>query len=183
LTSSIYKFYLKGRTKPWQLTETISSFANWQSNLLYNVSLNNEFSAFLDSEWSKQSVTNRGLTDTVIAGEVKKTAVQKTILLDRMLGLIAQFVPPLLRSDIIKRSTSLSWIWNRLRKHYSFNASEVNFLRLSDIKLEDGERYETFYQRIIAHIEDNLLTIGCGLSFDGEAVNSNEELSPSKKNV
>ena len=30
--------------KPWQLTEkeTISLFANWKSNLLYNLSLNNE---------------------------------------------------------------------------------------------------------------------------------------------
>ena len=138
--------------KPWQLTEseTINSFANWKSNVLYNLSLNNEFAQFLDSEWSKKSVVNRGLLP-VTTGEVTKTAVQRAIILDRMLGLVAQFVPSLLRSEIIKRSTSLSWIWNRLRKHYSFTASEVNFLRLSEIKKEEGERYETFYQRIIAH--------------------------------
>ena len=145
--------------KPWQLNEdeTISSFANWKSNILYNLSLNNEFAYFLDSNWSKSSVPNRGLVDVKVGDVVTKTAVQQAILLDRMLGLIAQFVPSLLRSEIIKRSTSISWIWDWLRKHYSFNASEANFLRLSDIKLEPGERYETFFQRIMAHIEDNLL--------------------------
>ena len=46
-----------------------------------------------------------------------------------MLGLIAQFAPSFLRSDIIKRSTSLQWIWKRIPKHYSFSQSEGNFLK------------------------------------------------------
>jgi len=171
--------------KPWQLTEneTINTFANWKSNVLYNLSLNNEFAQFLDTSWSKKSVTNRGLQDLKEGEEIKKTAVQQAIVLERMLGLVAQFVPALLRSEIIKRSTSLSWIWDRLRKHYSFNTSEVNFLRLSDIKMDEGERYETFYQRIIAHIEDNLLTVSSGLTFDGEEVSEDEELSPTAERL
>ena len=170
--------------KPWQLTEseTINSFANWKSNVLYNLSLNNEFAQFLDSEWSKKPVANRGL-QAVTTGNDTKTAVQRAIVLERMLGLVAQFVPSLLRSEIIKRSTSLSWIWNRLRKHYSFTASEVNFLKLSEIKMEEGERYETFYQRIIAHIEDNLLTVSSGLMFDGEEPTDDEELSPTAERL
>jgi hypothetical protein len=116
----------------------INSFANWKSNVLYNLSLNNDFAQFLDSEWSKQSVANRGLFSVSLGG-LTKTAVQRAIVLDRMLGLVAQFVPSLLRTEIVKRSTSLSWIWSRLRKHYSFTASEVNFLKLSEIKKEDGE--------------------------------------------
>ena len=49
--------------KQWTLTENenITSYANWQSNILYNLSLNNEFASFLTSEWGKSSVTNRGL--------------------------------------------------------------------------------------------------------------------------
>ena len=95
-----------------------------------------------------------------------------------MLGLIAQFVPSLLRNENIKKSTSLSWIWQRIRKHYSFAQSEVNFLKLSTIKRQTDERYETFFQRIIAHLEDNLLTIESGLIHDGAAPTSNEEMSP-----
>ena len=130
--------------KQWPLmeNETITSFANWQSNLLYHLSLVNEFSPYLDTEWSAKHVANHGLTDdpdTVTAAN-RKTAAQKTIILDRMLGLIAQFAPSLLRKDITKSSTSLAWIWTRIRRHYGFVQSEVNFLALSDIKQKDDER-------------------------------------------
>ena len=96
--------------KQWQLTEveTITTFANWKSNILYHLSLCNEFAPFLEetSTWSKSAVPNRGLAATT-----EKTAVQRNITLDRMLGLIAQFVPTLLRNAIIKKFLSLSWIW------------------------------------------------------------------------
>ena len=170
--------------KQWVLTETetISSFCNWQSNLLYHLSLNNEFAAFIADgfTWQRKSVANRGLADdadTVTAAE-RKTAGQKNIQLERMLGIIAQYTPSFLRNEIIKKSTSLKWIWQLVRKYYSFSQSEVNFLKISDIRREQDERYETLYQRIIAHLEDNLLTTESGLIHDGAAVTVNEEMSP-----
>ena len=41
--------------KQWQLTEneTITSFANWQSNIMYHLSLNNEFEPFLTEDGRK----------------------------------------------------------------------------------------------------------------------------------
>ena len=91
--------------KQWTLTEneSITSYANWQSNIEYHLSLNNEFASFLAAVWSKKSVTNRGLVDDP-AGDQRKTAVQKNLLLERMLGLVAQFVPSVLRNDIIKKA-------------------------------------------------------------------------------
>ena len=156
--------------------ETITSFANWQPNMIYHLSLNNEFAPFLDSTWSKKSAVNGGLIDDA-DGDNRKTAVQKAIVLERMLGLIAQFVPRLLRSEIIKKSTSLSWIWARIRKYYSFSHSEVNFLKLYDIKRMPNERCETLYQRIIAHLEENLITVDSGLIHDGESPTVDEEMS------
>ena len=54
--------------KQWQLTEveTITTFANWKSNILYHLSLCNEFAPFLEetSTWSKSAVPNRGLAAT-----------------------------------------------------------------------------------------------------------------------
>ena len=166
--------------KQWQLTEneTITSFANWQSNIMYHLSLNNEFEPFLTTVWQKKSVPNRGLTATTT-----KTAVQLNIILERMLGLIAQFVPTLLRNDILKKSTSLNYIWQRIRKHYSFPQSEVNFLKLSSIKREEHERYETFFQRIVAHLEDNLLTVASGTIHDGAPVAVDEEMSPTTERL
>ena len=83
-----------------------------------------------------------------------------------MLQYIAQHAPVFLRGDIVKNSTSLKWIWQRIRRHYSFDQSEVNFLKLYAIKREAEERYETLYQRIIAHLDDNLLTVESGILDD-----------------
>ena len=169
--------------KQWVLTEneTISSFCNWQSNLLYHLSLSNDFAPFIEDAftWQKKSVAHRGLRADAATVADGKTAAQKNIQLERMLGIVAQFCPSLLRSDIIKKSTSLKWIWQRVRKHYSFSQSEVNFLKLYTIKREPDERYETLYQRIVAHLDDNLLTVESGIHHDGAALAADEEMSPS----
>ena len=170
--------------KPERLkeNETITGFASWKQNLKYNLSLNNDWAPFLepDFEWSKPSTPNRGVAadgDDVDANR-RKTAVQKGIQLDRMIGYIAQYSPSLLYNDITNRSTSLDWIWKRIRKYYSFHPSEVNFLKLDNIKRETNERYETLFQRIIAHLEDNLLTTDSDITYEGEPVDENEELTP-----
>ena len=121
--------------------------------------MNNEFATFLEGEWGAASVANHGFQDDPPDQLARKTAVQKSILLDRMLGLIAQYVPDLLRNEVVKRATSLSWIRKRLRKYYSISQSEVHFLKLSTIHRVDDERYETLYQRIIAHGEWSPLTL------------------------
>ena len=98
-----------------QLSEntTITDFVKWQNNLLYNLSLNNHFAPFLDTEWQKKSVANHDLLpdgEEVVDATQWKTAAQKSIQLDRMLGYIAQFAPSLLHNDITRNATSLSWI-------------------------------------------------------------------------
>ena len=109
--------------------ETINSFPNWQSNIVYHLSLNNEFAPFIkpNASWDKQSTSNRGLTNdpNTVEEAQRKTATRKNLTSERMLGLISQFAPSFLRSYIIKRSTSLPYIWERIRKHYSFYQPEV----------------------------------------------------------
>ena len=143
--------------------------------MLYHLSLNNEFSPFIADtfQWQRSTIANRGLADDAGDAADRKTAAQKNIQLERMLGIIA-----LLRNDIIKKSLSLKWIWKRLRKHYSFSQSEVNFLKLCEIKREPEERYETLFQRIIAHLDDNLLTTDSDITHDGAAPTTNEEMTP-----
>ncbi len=135
--------------------------------------------------WSKKSVTNRGLTNdgNDVAEDARKNAVQKNIQLEYMLGYIAQHSPALLRNDIVKNSTSLKWIWQRIRKHYSFNQSEVHFLKLYAIKREAEERYETLYQRILAHLEDNLLTVESGIHHDGAVLTADEVVTPTVERI
>ncbi len=150
--------------------------------MMFHLSLFNQFANFIPDEvtWLKKSVANRGLTDdgTDVDEGTRKTAVQKNIQLEHMLGYIAQHCPALLRNDIIKNGTSLKWIWQRIRKHYSFNQSEVNFLKLYTIKREPEERYETLYQRILAHLDDNLLTVESGILYDGAVLTADEVMTP-----
>ena len=93
--------------KQWSLTEkeTITTFYNWQSNLQYHLSTTAEFVPYLEEEWQPKAIANRGLQDDGedVAQAGHKTAAQKNIL-ERLLGLIAQFVPTLLRNDVIKKA-------------------------------------------------------------------------------
>ena len=43
--------------------------------------------------------------------------------------------------------------------------------------MSEGKRYETLYQRLLAHVEDNLLTTESSIMYDGVAVTTNEVMS------
>ena len=142
--------------------ETISSFASWKQNLEFHLASVDQFAPFMkrDFKWKLENVPNRGLRDDTSGG---KTAEQKLIFLDRMIGLIVSYCPQTIQLEIERKCTSLNWIWERVRRHYGFTKSEGNFLKLATIKHKDGERYESFFQRIMAHLYDNLLCPGSAL--------------------
>ena len=56
-------------------------------------------------------------------------------------------------------------------------------MKLTTIQREDGERYETLYQRVLAHLDDNLLTTTCGLTHDGAVPEANEDMSPTTERL
>ena len=156
--------------------ESISSVNSWQQNLKFHLASCNEFSPFLadDFKWGLKSVRNRGLTDD----DAGKSAAQKCILLNHMIGLIVSYCPENIRLEVDRKATSLKWIWQRVRRHYGFSKSEGQFLKLASIKLKEGERYESFFQRIMSHLYDNLLSTDSGIVFDGERLTADEEISP-----
>lgn len=45
------------------------------------------------------------------------------------------------------------------------------------IRRKEGECYQTLFQRILAHLEDNLLTVASGILYDGAAVAVDEVMS------
>ena len=134
--------------KQWPLTknETITSFEAWRQNLQYTLSLDTNFAIFLieDSTWLKKTKDTplRGFTDdgVDIAENKRKTAQQKVVHLDLMLGQIANFCPVISRNAIVKTSTSISQIWQLIRMHYGFQSTGSHFLDFNTIKLEINER-------------------------------------------
>ena len=74
--------------KPWTLKEdgeAITSFANWQSNVKYHISLNNDFAPYIEPAftWTKSSTPNRGLTSDATDVANGKTAAQKNAVLEQ----------------------------------------------------------------------------------------------------
>ena len=87
--------------KQWQLTktETITTFEAWRQNLIYILSLDANFAPFLADNfvWTKKSTTTptRGLAadGNNVAEDARKTAAQKLVQLELMLGQIANYCP------------------------------------------------------------------------------------------
>ena len=175
--------------KQWQLTknETITSYESWRQNLVYILSLDKNFVPFLEATWQKQTAANprRGLTNdgTSVPEAQRLTAAQKNAHLDLLLGQIANFCPVISRNSIVKHSTSLNDIWQKIRQHFGFQSSGAHFLDLASISLQTAERPEDLFQRLMAFFEDNLLAVNGGLTHHGEQVTADEDLSPSLENT
>ena len=173
--------------KPYRLSkvETITSFENWKQNQIYNLRLDPNFGPFMAkyTSWKKDSTKNRnrGFEDDT-AGDNKKTAAEKMGLLTLMLDQIASWCPYVSRTFIVKQSTSLSNVWQKIREHYGFLSSGAQFLDLSLIKMEADDRPEDLYQRLFMFIEDNLVKAEC-LKHNDEVLEENEDMSPTVENT
>ena len=177
--------------KQWCLSksETINTFENWKQNLTYTLSLDSNFAPFLTSgaSWLKSSKTTplRGFTDDgdeINPADRRKTAQQKVSLLELMLGQVANYCPVVSRNTIVKNSTSLESIWQAIRLHFGFQTTGAHFLEFDNIQLLPDERPEDLYQRLVAFVEDNLLTTNCGIRhLDEPAID--EELTPTTHNL
>ena len=121
-------------------------------------------------------------TDTVPASS-RRTAAQKVAQLELMLGQIANYCPVISRNTIVKNSTSVDNIWQSIHTHYGFQSIGGHFLDSADIKLEQGECPEDLYERLMAFVEDNLLTASSGIKHHEESPTKDEDISPTLENL
>ena len=178
--------------KQWSLTkeETITSFESWKQNLKYVLSLDRNFTVFIQdgAEWEKKTRNepNRGFVDDddeVLEAAQRRTAQQKVIHLELMLGQIANYCPVISRNTIVKNSTSLENVWQSIRAHFGFQTTGAHFIDFAEMKLKPGERPEDLYQRIMAFVEDNLLTTESGIMHHDEDPDEDEEITPMVENM
>ena len=83
---------------------------------------------------------------------------QKVNHLELLLGQIANYCPIISRNTIVKNSTSMNSIWQAIRMHFRFQSTGGHFLDFCNIKLQPEERPEDLFQRLMAFVNDNLLT-------------------------
>ena len=174
--------------KQWCLSKVESiNFENWKQNLIYTLSLDNNFAPFLADgfTWLKKTRGQplRGLQNDGESVPLahRLTARQKVNFLELMLGQIANYCPIISRSTLVKNSTSLEFIWQTIRQHFGFQVTGAQFIDFSEIHLAADERPEDLYQRLTAFVEDSLLRAN-GLTHNGEAVLEDEELTPTLEN-
>jgi hypothetical protein len=164
--------------KPWKLTEeeSFSSFSSWKNTILYNLRKEDEFKQFLKEDhpvtWQVLTSQNpkRGFTGT--------GAEEKAGELNSMLGFISSYAPPFLATTIERNCTSIENVWSSIREYYRFGQSEVQFMKLLSITREENERPQRLYQRILAHLQDNLLQKDSKLKHNGVTPNRSEDMSP-----
>ena len=173
--------------KQWQLSteETITSFNAWKGNLLYHLSLDSNFSPFLEPDFVWTKGGNRGLTadGEDVPANVRKTATQKKIQLELFLGQIANFCPVISRNTIIKTCTSLESIWEAIRAHYGLQKTGSSILDFMSFQLQPNERHEDLFQRLMAFVEDNLMTTGSDIKHHGKEITNDEEMTPTIENI
>ena len=95
-----------------------------------------------------------------------------------MLGQIANFCPIISRNHIIRDSVSLNDVWQAIRLNFGFHTTDARFIDLAYIELRPEEKPEDLYQRILAAVEDNLLTQNGGITHHGQVIDVDEELTP-----
>ena len=177
--------------KQWALTkqETVTSFEAWRQNHQYILSLDPNFASFLLEDtawlWKTSSSPLRGFEndgEDVLAAN-RRTAAQKVIHLELILGQIANYCPVISRNIIVKNSTSVKGIWQAIRAHYGFQSTGAHFLGFNSIRLEPYERPDDLYQRILSFINDSLLKANDNIEHHGEIVFADEELNRTLENM
>ena len=171
--------------KQWCLTknESVNSFENWKQNLTYTLSLDTNFAPFLilGASWNKLSreLPLRGFTDDAndVPVDDRRTAQQKCNMLHLILWQIANYCRVISRNSIVKTSTSIE---SSIRLHFGFQTTGAHFLDLADIRLGAEERLDDLYHRIVAFVEDSLLS-GHGILHHGDMV-IEYEMSPTLEN-
>ncbi|CAH3017053.1 unnamed protein product [Porites evermanni] len=122
--------------------------------------------------WLKKSSTapNRGLKPDGdnIPTTRQRTAFQKNLHPELMLGQIANFCSVISRSSIVKNSTSIRSVWQAIRAHYAFQSTSARFLDFSNIKREVDERPKDLFKHLVSFTEDNLWPRNSPCSVNGD---------------
>ena len=173
--------------KTWALTkeETPSSFETWKENLLFNLTIDGSFNEFLAEgfTWKAPTVLNRGLRDDEGDGQNKRTAAQKVLCLNMMLGSIAGYAPIIRRTFFTNEACSLHDIWSRLRTYYHFRKTGALILDYEALVPDPGESHESYWERLSAFVDDNLLSPTDNIKHLGAKVTAQERLSPTLLNL
>ena len=86
--------------------------------------------------------------------------------------------------DVTNLSTSLTWIFDYLKKHYGLETKGANFMNISDHAFKKDVPYQTFYKQYRASFLDNLRKRGDVVKYRNDYIlPEDEKLSPTFENA
>ena len=105
--------------------------------------------------------------------------------LRQFVSLIGKYVHPDYYNPIVKHSTSLQWIYNKIRQDYAIETKGVHFMNIIDLKWDPtGEQTPIgFYNQYRSMIISNLANKGDQIEWKNETLTNDEKLTPSHEDL
>merc|ERR1719244_1743403 len=111
--------------------------------------------------------------------KLDKLVLKRNSQLQKCIQMIADFLHYTEVDDVIKRCTSVPWIWQYLKEHYNIESKGVHFLKIAKVNPEPDELPQTFYRRLRAAFLDNLRKKGDVIKHDNNlTLDIDEKISP-----
>ena len=137
-----------------QMNETLHSLNHWKTAFRTYYRRDSYFKAFLlpEATWTNSSQDNYGQTADMSGANTIRSAVDKGEDLRDFLHTLAGYLPfPYLAEKIVNGSTNLQQVWDTIYDHFGVSVSSETLLDYVGIKLNPGETYRQFFDRLLAH--------------------------------
>ena len=169
--------------KPYRLDDRKSSkqslteidLSQWKEVIVSNIKAEAEWKPLLNRTWKEKKITNRGFGDE--SGDEKDATN-----LDSMLTFIATYGPSSVFREITQRSTSMTEVWEVIRKWAGLRTSGSKHLTYSKLKRSydptSNQSPQEFYYALRDAKEDCLLLANSNIKFKGKTLAEDEELIP-----
>ena len=134
--------------------ETLHSLNHWRTSFRTYYRRDGYFKAFLlpDATWTNSARNHYGQTEDTNGTVVTRTAADKGEDLQDFLNTLAGYLPfPYLTEKIVKGSANLNNVWDIIYDHYGINVTSESLLDYASLKLNDGETYRQFFDRLLSH--------------------------------
>ena len=133
-----------------------------------------------DPENQKLIQANAGREQRIdLVAEQNRLALARNSQLSKFVTLIAILCHYTEQDDIIRCSTSFTWIVDYLKQHYNIENRGEHFLDVVDVVFTNDMSHQTFYKQFRAGFLDNLRRRGDRLSYkNNEQLDADETMSP-----
>ena len=122
---------------------------------------------------------NDTYTDDDLQNDLDDLLLKRNSQLSKLIQLIAVCCHYSEHDDITNQSTSTDWIFNYLLQHYNLEKRGAHFLKVSELKYQQGSNHQTFYREFRSAICDNTKRRGHKIKYlNNKELHDDESISP-----